>query len=238
MFKKLALPALALFALQAQPADAALITFNVTFDANAIVNAGTVPLFPPGGGDQIGTQRLQLAPNAGGPLSGTINQGDILETNVTIINGGLTLDSGAQSGSEEVLFQSIIADGFDPGTDNPNQDPLIEITRTHELIVQSHTGDLNTVAAYTSTFTNISPQFSNIFAGNITDTMVTLTSFTIRTTFDAITFLSPFDQQFSLPINVSGNVILALDQRAVPAPGALALLGFGLLGLAARRRAA
>lgn len=237
MFKKLALPALALFALQAEPAHAALITFNLTVDANAIVDAGTFPITTLNGGT-LGTRRLQLGFNQGGLVSGVINQGDVVETNVTIINGGLTLDSGPQGGSDELLVQTFGVPGFNINTENPLQEPLLEITRTHELIVQSHTGALNTLAAYTDTFTNISPQFSNAYEGNITDSMVTLTSFTLRTTYDAITFLSPFDQQLSLPVEITGSTIFALDQRVVPAPGALALLGFGLLGLAVRRRTA
>lgn len=234
MFKKLVLPALALFALQAQPATAALITFNATLDANAINNFGTIPINLQNG-SSIGTQRFQLGFNQGGTFSASINQGDVLETNVTVINGGLTLES-FQAGSNEILFQSIGVVGIDPVTFNPNQDPVMEITRTHELIVHSSTGDLNVVSPFTSTQTLLSAQFSNFFAGNITDSSVTLTSFTLRTTYDAITFLSPFDQQLSLPIDIATNGIIALDQRVVPAPGALALLGFGLLGLSLRRR--
>lgn len=237
MFKKLALPALALFALQAQPAHAALITFNATIDANAIINVGTIPITLIGG-STIGTQRFQIGSNQGGPFSAAINQGDVLETNVTVINGAWTLESGPQAGSDEILFQSIDADVFNPPVDNPNQDPVMEITRTHELIVHSSTGDLNVVSPFTNTQTLTTAQFSNFFTGNITDSAVSLTSFTLRTTYDSITFLSPFDQQLSLPINVTTNGIISLDQRVldVPAPGALALLGFGLLGLGLRRR--
>lgn len=238
MFKRLTLPAVALLALMAQPATAAVFTFNKTIDANSIIDLGTSPFFDATGTQQLGTQRGQISPTPLGEFGATLNQGDVIETNFTVINGGLNLES-LQSGSDEIIALTFaLTTPFDVNAENPNLDPLVELTRTHELIVNAHTGSLNLTSPYTDTVSLFGPSFSNFYRGNITDSVVSLTSFTLRTTFDVINFVAPFDQQFSVPVDIQSGTFLAVDQRVVPAPGALALLGFGLLGLSARRRTA
>lgn len=238
MFKRFTLPAAALLALMAQPAVAAVFTFNKTIDASDILDFGTSPFFDPTGTVQLGTQRIQLAPTPLGEFAATLNQGDVIETNFTITNGALTLES-LQSGSDEIIALTFASTTpFDVNAENPNLDPVVELTRTHELIVNAHTGTLNLISPYTDTVSLFGPSFANFYRGNITDSVVNLTSFTLRTTYDAINFVSPFDQQFSLPVDIQSGTFIVADQRVVPAPGALALLGFGLLGLTWRRRTA
>lgn len=231
MFKRFILSVIAGVLVQAAPAAATVFTHNVTFDASSIINLGTF-------GTPTGTQRVQLVPPGGNTNSFTITSGDTIETNVTFTNGGLTLES-VGGATQEVLFMGYNVPGFDINAENPGFAPVVTYDRTTELIVNSFSGSLNATPDFINTFSQPSPTFNNFYLGNITDSIVTLTNFTIRTTFNSIVFETPFDQDFSLPIEVTSSSFIATDQiYPAPAPGALALLGLGLLGLAARRRKA
>lgn len=231
MFKRYVFLTIASLAIEAAPASATVFTHNVTFDAASILDLGTF-------NNPTGSQRIQLVPSGAMSSTGvfTITAGDTIETNITISNGGLTLQNGA-AGTNEVLRFGWNVPGFNVNAQNPGLMPVVTYNRTNELIINSFGGSLNVTPDVVDTFSQPAPTFNQFYIGNITDSIVTLTNFTIRTTFHSIVFDAPFDQDFSLPIEITSNSLLAIDQvYPAPAPGAIALLGFGLLGIGMRRR--
>lgn len=168
-----------------------------------------------------------------------LNEGDTIETEYTVINGGLTLqDKGF--GLDEMLFQLLpINSSFVPSIENPNSRAVVVYKRTTSVTASHFTGDYNGDTLVTDVrSTSGVPAVSLFDINNFTDSSVTLFNFTISSTFTDIVFQPGFDS-YEGPIEyIGGGDFITLDQfspLSAPSPGALALVSFGLMGLTARR---
>lgn len=238
MFKKLALPALALFALQAQPANATPVThsFSATVDgATSFVLPG--PFENTFAGSEI---RLFTGVSSTASYPFSLADGDTVELDVSVTGPGLTITDAGFGLSEFIAFSSFKQDAtFVISTDNPGEDTVISYDRTVTVTVDSFSGDLAGPLTITSALENIEPAFSMSAFLNFTDSSVTLFDFTITATYSNFVYGAGFESYAGDDIEDGLNVLLVGDDLLpVPAPGALALLGFGLLGLVTRCRTA
>lgn len=239
MLKKFALPALALFALQAQTATATPVThsFSATVDGTSGIDVS---------GAATGTfagSELRIFPGIsstpGYPFA--FADGDTIEVDVTVTGPGLTLTDAGFGLNEIIAFSAFTQDStFDFLADNPGEDTVISYDRTVTVTVDSFSGALAAGPLTVATaLENIAPAFSMSAFLNFTDSSVTLFEFTMTATYSNFVYGAGFESYAGDDIEGGLNtLIVADDLLPVPAPGALALLGFGLLGLCVRRRTA
>lgn len=224
----------------ATSAQAVPITHNVslTVDAPAVFNIGVNSTLGPGTLSSYGN-----AVYTGFPL--TFADGDTIELDVTVNGGGIVMNNGPTAGALEALFgfRYRVSDiPFDQPTDNPTNAFMMTYDRTTTVTVTNFTGDLvsNTIVSSFVGGTNNTPAFNQISVGNYTNSTVSLTQFTIATTFTNINFLPGFETyaSFQSITATNPNVLVLHENLGVPLPGALALIGVGLLGLVGLRRKA
>lgn len=214
-------------------------TLTATIDANDIFEVPN-PINLNGG--VAGTARLQIVPITYSGFPFTLNDGDTLEIDYSVINGGLTLNDLGFGLDELVTFGGLATNSpFDPLTDNPGQDTVLTFDHSTTVTLSNFAGDYpGNPLTWSDSAINFAPTVSMAMRGNFTDSSVTLFDFSISRTFTNIVFQPGFGA-FSGPITATGftGSALFLDELTpAPAPGALALMGFGLFGLiAARRRA-
>lgn len=235
-----ALSLAAAVSLGSMTATAMPVTHNlsVTFDGTPAVTLPTGP-----GAIVNGQVQIFIAPtwNSGFPF--ILNDGDTIEVDVTVTGSGLTLVDGGTGVDEILVFNTFqTSSAFDFQTDNPGQVPVLNYDRSTTVTVTNFTGDYpgNPVSTGTGSTFSTSPTVTMFSRGNFTDSTVTLFNFTISSTFTNFSF-DPAFSAFAGPVEITdgSGVVFAVDQTSpVPAPGALALLGLGLVGFGLRRRAA
>lgn len=165
--------------------------------------------------------------------------GDTIEVDVTVTGPGLTLTDAGFGLNEIIAFSAFTQDStFDFLADNPGEDVVISYDRTVTVTVDSFSGVLAAGPLTVATaLENIAPAFSMSAFLNFTDSSVTLFEFTMTATYSNFVYGVGFESYAGDDIEGGLNsFIVADDLLPVPAPGAIALLGFGLLGLVARRR--
>lgn len=201
-------------------AEAAVITRSFT--------VGTTPTFETRLNTTIGgpllesRYRLWVLGSSFDPF--TLAAGDTLITTVTF-DAPLSIINPTSLGDEAISLRYTSGETAGPG--GWLRDHSISIT-----IDGAAGGFLGTPSDISDSFVfpeGLTIAYSQFTADNLTDSSMTLTGFTITNTVNAIDPHVPFD---------SLSMFILDDGISVPAPGALALLGFGLLGLAGRRRTA
>lgn len=198
------------------PAQAALITHSFVVDPDDLL----VTEF-----SVLGIRIRETAPITGfTPFQ--IQAGDFLETTVSF-----TSPVGFQDFAQ-VTNAFANTERFSVTYRSP--DPVVgtqEVVRTTSVSILGAAGDfLGNPPPFTNGTSSTTVSFINqTDFGNLTDSFMTFTGFVITTEIHSIT--SNVNTYDSVTIGI-------LDEFIVPAPGALALLGFGLIGLGLRRKAA
>jgi hypothetical protein len=228
-------PLVALAAIAIKPASAAVHTFNLSYsDAPDLIN-NTYVL----GGN---TGRLRGFLEASSPFAiNGFQSGDTISVNFNVGGAGLHLqDTGNPfiGNQENFGLGGFVLDGWNQSVSNPTQ----------QIIYTADVQIAFTATGYTGAL--VSPSLSQALNGyqargaflpsfitaNVTNSSVWLTSFNITTTLNNLQFANDFSY-LALPANFTSlGVMFAADDLPVPAPGALALLGLGLLGIGGLRR--
>lgn len=221
-------------------ASTAALAMPVTHSLTATMDGTPLVTLPTGPGAIVDAQVQVFAPTFGGGFPFVLNDGDTIEIDFTVTGPGLTLtDLGV--GEDEFLVTGVFQTSslFDFGTDNPGGAPVLHYDRSTTVTVTNFTGDYpgNPIVSGTASTFATSPSVTMFSRGNYTDSTVTLFEFTISSTFSNFV-LDPAFSAFSGPLEITGgSTLLAVDQvTPAPAPGALAMMGFGLIGLIAARR--
>ncbi len=235
-------------------AAALLLSFGVTSGARATIftydltygsSTPLVTLDPFNVGGNNGRLRLFGETSGAAPL--TINDfhdGDTVTINFTFGGGGLTLqDTGSPFlGNVEALAGlAFTVNGWTPpgGTIDPG-DPLVYTADIHStLSVTGYSGDLTSSFIDTGTMYAVPSLTASLeiqFVANITNSSVALTSFTISRTFSNFIIYNEATNDPYPDFTAAVANIAVLDDSSVPAPGALALLGLGLIGFGGLRR--
>lgn len=214
-----ALLAVGLFAATSLPAQAAVITQSVFFStADAFEATSENILMGP-----FGLFDVRFRAWGGGVLTPfTLSDGDILETTVTF-DAPLEI-SDPLGGQPESFFLSI-GNGIGPvgGFDADRSHALTGLAGA----VGDDTGD---PIVFASTLTLEGENANQIVFGNLTNSSLFITGFTLSTTFVSI---DPQGAPFT-----SVSLFIVDEAVPVPVPGALALLSVGLIGLRLKRRTA
>ena len=149
----------------------------------------------------------------------TLNDGNIIDSTVTFDNPvGLSDPIEGQNETFAIIWGPAV--GFDAGT--------YTVTRIQQVTsIGGASGDYTGVLpSHASTFTAPNVSLAQVVFGNLTNSTMTFTSFNIVTAYVGIVPLGA-------PIN---NAFLLICDQVTPAPGAMLLLGFGVLGLVAAHR--
>lgn len=212
----------------------------VTHSFSATIDSTSGFVLPGPFADQFAGSEVRFFPGVSSdatyPFS--LADGDTIEVDVSVTGLGLAITDAGFGLSELISFGSFTQDvGFDPGIDNPGGDTVLTYDRTVTVTVDSFAGSLDGPLTVTSTLENLAPAFSLSAFLNFTDSSVTLFDFTISATYSNFVYGAGFESYAGEDIEGGlGIAIVADDLLPVPAPGAAALLGFGLVGFAARRR--
>lgn len=171
-----------------------------------------------------------------GPITPfSLGEGDTVNMTLTFTGGGLTISDS--SFGEQLFSMNLTTSSFDGFTDNPGRDPVVTYDRTREVTVTSFSGDYDGPFTQDPSIGNSigAPTFGLSALGPFTDTTLTIFEMTITSTYTNIAYQPGFEVwQGALVDGFNLTVFDELD--FVPAPGALALIGVGLIGLGAVRR--
>lgn len=170
----------------------------------------------------------------------TLADGDTIELDVSVTGPGLTLTDTGFGLPELVSFGSFTQDvDFFVPDDNPDEDIVVTYDRTVTVTVDDFSGSLDGPLTISSTLEGLAPAFALSAFLNFTDSSVTLFDFTISATYSNFVYGAGFESYAGDDIDGGSSILLVADDLLpVPAPGALALLWVGLLGVAVRRRTA
>lgn len=166
-----------------------------------------------------------------------VGEGDTIETTINFTGGGLTLNAGPSPVSQG-FFLNFSSSAFNFSTHNPDNDPVLSYDRTREGAVTSFTGDYSgdvVNAPQVGAPPNASPSFQVGALGDFTGSTVTIFQMTLTSTFTNIAYLPGFESWDGTLLDTVSLSVLEINSVTVPTPGALALLGFGLIGLGMRR---
>ncbi len=187
--------------------------------------------------------RLRVFNDGPGTLAvNGFQDGDSVSIDFTVGGAGLHLqDTGNPflTNIEVIGLNAFLLSGWNPSIDNPNNHVVYTADNQTTLTITGYSGDLTSTTFSTGVFSAsaTAPALNATFGGNITNSDVWLTSFNITRTWSNIQFVNEFSG-LSLPMDftANGQMIAIDDNAAVPAPGALTLLGLGLLGFGGLRR--
>lgn len=198
------------------PAHSAVITNSFVIDP-ADLNLNEIP--------SVGL-RIRVTDPIGGFTPFQIQAGDIVESIVSF--------AAPVEFQEFASVTTPLLNRQTFGVTYLSSDPVIgtqEIVRTSTISLTGVTGDfLGTPPPFTNTWISFDfADFNQFQGGEISGSLMSFTGFTITST-----ILSTTSDIYTYDEVTIGFV----DEILVPAPGALALLGIGLIGLGMRRRVA